>query len=500
MKALSDLLALGEGSSVEFKRSLRSDLGREICAFANAAGGVILLGVDDEGRVRGVEGHNRLKSQVQSVARSADPPISVELESMGDVLAVRVPSQRGRPYSFGGKFFVRDGASSQQMSRDEIREFFFAEGVIRFDESPCRRFSLDDDLDDETWAVFRRRAKIPDHMDPDTALRNLELLASDGRMANAGAWLLAKRIRKFHSSAHLSCALFEGTTKREILDRRDFQSDVYTMVGDAMTWVRSKINVRYIITGSVNREERPELPLDAIREAVVNAVAHRDYRSTANVQVCLYHDRLEIVSPGGLPAGMTEAELGVKSVPRNPLLFGILHRMDAVEHIGSGIRRIRDLCREWGVPAPVIDVSEHWVTVGFRRPAVGGEGSDSTSEGPGRDQVGTKSGPSRDQVAILRNSLAGKPITELMAAMGRTNRTKFRNQVLRPLLEAGWIEMTVPDKPTSRNQRYRTTAAGREVLAGVEGGGDAGRYPMAGAIDEGEVRMVRSPRREWSDE
>ncbi|MDE0120935.1 MAG: ATP-binding protein [Gemmatimonadota bacterium] len=161
MKALSDLLALGEGTTVEFKRSPRSDLGREICAFANATGGVILLGVDDEGTVLGVEGHNRLKSQVQSVARSADPPISVELESMGDVLAVRVPSQRGKPYSFGGKFFVRDGASSQQMSRDEIREFFFAEGVIRFDESPCRRFSLNDDLDDETWAVFRRGRRSP---------------------------------------------------------------------------------------------------------------------------------------------------------------------------------------------------------------------------------------------------------------------------------------------------------------------------------------------------
>jgi len=87
-----------------------------------------------------------------------------------------------------------------------------------------------------------------------------------------------------------------------------------------------------------------------------------------------------------------------------------------------------------------------------------------------------------------------------MAVMGRTNRSKFRNQVLRPLLTAGWIEMTVPDKPTSRNQRYRTTAAGRDVLAGVESGGETGRYPMAGAIDEGEVRMVRSPRREWPDE
>ncbi len=499
MKTLSDLLALGEGFTVEFKRSLRSDLGREICAFANAAGGVILLGVDDDGTVRSVEGHNRLKSQVQSITRSADPPISVEVESMGEVLAVRVSAQRSKPYSFGGKFFIREGASSQQMSRDEIREFFFAEGVIHFDESPCRRFSLDSDLDEATWAVFRRRAKIPDHMEPRTALENLDLLAGDGRITNAGAWLLAKNIRKFHASAHLSCALFFGTTKTEILDRRDFLGDVYSMIDGAMTWVRSKINVRYIITGSVNRQERPELPVDAIREAVVNAVAHRDYRSKANVQVCLFHDRLEVVSPGGLPAGITEAELGVKSVPRNPLLFGLLHRMDAVEQIGSGIRRIRGLCREWGVPAPVIEVSERWVTVTFPRVAVAERGA-GTEEAPGRHQVGTKSAPSRHQVEILRKSLSAQPMTELMAVAGRKDRTKFRNQVLRPLLDAGWIEMTIPDKPTSRMQRYRITAAGREVLAAVEGGRELGRYPTPGPSDQEELPVVRSPRKDWPDE
>jgi len=486
VKSLSDLLALGEGSTVEFKRSLRSDLGRELCAFANVAGGVILIGVDDEGTVHGIKRHNRLKSRVQSIARSADPPISIELESMGDVLVIRVLAQQSKPYSFGGKFFVRHGASSQQMTRDEVRELFFTEGVIRFDESPCHRFSLEEDLNEEVWATFSRRAKIPNHMEPQTALRNLELLASDGRMTNAGAWLLAMRIRKFHMSAHLSCALFEGTTKREILDRRDFQSDVYTMINDAITWVRSKINVRYIITGSVSREERPELPLDAIREAVVNAVVHRDYRSTANTQVCLYHDRLEIVSPGGLPAGMTEAELGAKSVPRNPLLFRILHRMDAVEHIGSGIRRIRDLCREWGVAAPAIDVSDHWLMVVFRRSPMGGEDSGVTSGRAGQHQVGTKSAPSRHQVKILRRSLIAQSIIELMAVAGRKDRTKFRNRVLRPLLDAGWIEMTIPDRPTSRNQKYWTTAAGRAVLEEMDPGKD--RPP----VTEGEVR------REWS--
>ncbi len=158
--------------------------------------------------------------------------------------------------------------------------------------------------------------------------------------------------------------------------------------------------MEYIIK-HVRREERPELPEEAIREAVVNALAHRDYRSTANVQIYLFTDRLEIVSPGGLPAGMTEADLGVKSIPRNPLLFGILHRMDAVERIGSGIRRIRDLCREHGVAEPLIEVpvcvrrrtgrSDSWVTTTFRRPVTESEEEAGDRSALSRHQVGTKS-------------------------------------------------------------------------------------------------------------
>ena len=87
-----------------------------------------------------------------------------------------------------------------------------------------------------------------------------------------------------------------------------------------------------------------------------------------------------------------------------------------------------------------------------------------------------------------------------MAVVGRKDRTKFRNQVLRPLLDAGWIEMTIPDKPTSRKQRYRTTIAGREALTVVEGGGEMGRYPVPGISEQEGLPMVRSSRREWTDE
>ena len=134
-----------------------------------------------------------------------------------------------------------------------------------------------------------------------------------------------------------------------------------------MGYFQAKLNSA-LIPNAQGRDERLELPESALREAVVNAIAHRDYRSTANVQVYLFQDRVEIVTPGGLPAGLREEDLGTKSEPRNPLLFSLLYRMKLVEQIGSGIRRIRDACLQHGVAQPAIQVSHDWVTVTFPRP------------------------------------------------------------------------------------------------------------------------------------
>ncbi len=122
-----------------------------------------------------------------------------------------------------------------------------------------------------------------------------------------------------------------------------------------------------LIPNAQGRDERLELPVNALWEAVVNAIAHRDYRSTANVQIYIFQDRVEIVTPGGLPAGMREEDLGSRSVPRNPFLFNMLYRMRLVEQIGSGIRRIHDACMEHGVTEPHIQVSPDWLTVTFPR-------------------------------------------------------------------------------------------------------------------------------------
>jgi ATP-dependent DNA helicase RecG len=164
-------------------------------------------------------------------------------------------------------------------------------------------------------------------------------------MTHAGAWLLCEDIASHTLRAVVTCALFRGVTNVHILDRRDYTGDLYTIYEGCMSYITSRLNTAMIPTAK-GRDEILELPEDALREALVNAIVHRDYRSAANVQIHIFQDRVEIVTPGGLPAGIKEEDLGNRSFPRNTLLFAMFYRMNLVEQIGSGIKRIRDLCKE----------------------------------------------------------------------------------------------------------------------------------------------------------
>ena len=178
------------------------------------------------------------------------------------------------------------------------------------------------------------------------------------------------------------------------------------------------------------------------------------YRSTANVQVYIFQDRVEIVAPGGLPAGMREEDLGSRSVPRNPLLFNMLYRMKLVEQIGSGVRRIRDACLEHGVAEPVIQVSTDWVIVTLPRREV------AIAPHVTPHEALHVTPHVRRLVAALQGEMSR---AELMAVLGLADRSHFIRTYLHPSLDAGLIEMTLPQSPRSRNQRYRLTTLGGEA-------------------------------------
>jgi len=191
-------------------------------------------------------------------------------------------------------------------------------------------------------------------------------------------------------------------------------------------------------------------------QALLNAMGHRDNRKPGYLQVHIFQDRVEIVNPGGLVGSLTLETLGARSIPRNPLLFGMMHRMNLVEKVGSGLLRIRQMCEAYPCPPPRIEADADWYRIIFSRAEVGRSANS--------DLGGTKLALSRHQVEILYNCQKEKAIPDLMELSKRTDRTKFRNQVVRPLLDAGFIEMTIPDKPTSSKQKYRLTEKGKRFV------------------------------------
>lgn len=503
---LLDLIAAGAGPEVEFQRSLGRDLGRELCGFANGDGGTILLGVSRSGEVVGVGNHRRTRLKILTVARSSDPPIAVEVESVDEVIRVTVPAQKYKPYSIGWRSFVREGSGSRRLANAEIKDLYYAVGRAHFDKEPCEAFSMKAHLKADVWDRFIGRAKIPEAMHAILALRNLGLVDNEDRMTYAGAWLLAQDIRQFTESAYVSCALFRGTEEVGSLEREDYHGSLPAIADDVLAWVLPRINVQFTIWGE-DGAGRPELPEEALREAVANAIAHRDYRSPRHVRVHVFKDRVEISSPGGLPEGMEEADLGTKSVPRNPLLYSMLARMGLAGGIGSGIRRMMSLCRDYGVAEPRIEVSENQVTTSFRRPPAiqlqpstisedefssiqdslfaiqdanqkapegpADEADDAEAHAPaykhpmGLIQVWERKTTVqvRELVRVLDRK---RSRVQILEGLGLRNRSNLVVNYLRPALDADLVEMTIPDKPTSGRQKYRLTPLGRELRVALE--------------------------------
>ncbi len=464
--ALNILLREGEGSTLEYKESLPSSFARELVAMANTIGGKILLGVRDDGVVVGVKDSNVLRARIQDIARNCDPQVKVLVEPVGKVLVVHVREGEAKPVQCSDGFFWRQGAVTQKLSREEIRDFFRSEGSIRFDLSVCPKFRYPQDFDRAKFDAWLERSRISVRKQAEDILVNIDAAERSGGkllFRNAGVLFFARNVRHFFNQAYITCLLARGTSKADILDRKDFDGGMVADIEDAMRFIERNTRTAWRIE-KIQREDIPEYPMKALREAIINAVMHRDwFMEGANVFVEIYTDRIEISSPGGLPKGMKLSDLGHKSVRRNGLIADLLHRIDFIEKAGTGIKRIRDEARAQGCPEPVFEETGFFTAIFRPNPEV--RASAETQVGAQlTDQVGTKSAPSRHQVEILIRCREDQPITALMEIAGRSDRTKFRDGLIRPLIEDGLLAYTIPGKPRSRMQRYRTTEAGLAAL------------------------------------
>ncbi len=351
----------GEGYNAEFKVSVPSkvkELTEEICAFANAAGGVLLLGVDDDNNIKGVTIDNAKRSAIQNSLNEINPhvptsfyPVEVDGKT---IWVIEVNSGTQKPYALSGAIYVRQGPNSQKLTTvEQMRDVFQQSDRIYFDESPCSGFSMDKDLDLDWFLEFQNRAGISNTIGASQIIQNLKVLLPDGSMKNGGALFFGEKPEQFLETAVIRCVAFEGNNKTNIIDDKTYGGPLIRQYEQAMHWLKGKLDVRYEISGGGPRIEYWEIPETAFKEAMINALSHRDYYDKgAKITIELFENRVEISNPGGLTSAIPPSEFGTKSHSRNPLIFGLFVRINMVEQVGSGIGRMKDLMKTADLSAP----------------------------------------------------------------------------------------------------------------------------------------------------
>jgi len=290
---------------------------------------------------------------------------------------------------------------------------------------------------------------------------NIEAAERAGRrlvFRNAGVLFFAKDVRHLFPQAYITCLLAKGINEVNILDRKDFAGGLVSDIEESLRFIERNTRTGYRIE-KLRREDVPEYPMRALREAITNAVMHRDYFETgANVFVEIYDDRIEISNPGGLPKGLSREELGTRSVRRNPLIADLLHRIALIEKAGTGIRRMIDDARKHKCPEPKFTVNGFFTATFWPNVEIAHKIAPQVTE-----QVS-------EQVTILKFCSTPKQKQEILARLRLSPVYLNFKRHIQPLVEQGFLEMTIPDKPRSSKQRYKTTDLGRKVLAQWSGG------------------------------
>ena len=367
IKDFEVILAEGESYTVEFKEYADKSLASEACAFANAAGGRIFIGISDRGDIIGTDTSNAARSRIQDTINQIEPRLSVGITVHKKIIVITVPEGKNKPYSCAKGFYLRSGPNSQKLERNSIMEFFKNEGHFRYDEIIRDDLPLNIKFNEKAFKKYLRAAKISDVLEKETILDNLNCAAFMGGkfyFTNAGA--LFFRINdedvKFRHTG-IVCALYKGTDKAFIIDAKELNGDIVSNIDDAVTFLKRHLNVSFKIE-SVKRKNILELPEDALREAIVNAVCHRDYfEKGARVMVEIFDDRVEITSPGGVCKGITPQNFGRVSITRNSTIASMLYRIDYIEQMGTGIVRMKKAAEDAHVAEPEFNLHDFFKVI-----------------------------------------------------------------------------------------------------------------------------------------
>ncbi|MDD6004909.1 MAG: putative DNA binding domain-containing protein [Firmicutes bacterium] len=347
-----------ESDSIELKSQVIPDICKEVIGFANTNGGTVYIGIEDNGIIVGVDDEDKTILQLNNMIRDSIKPditmfVKYEAIILEDKKVIAIKVQRGtdRPYYLGNKglkpagVYVRNGTSTDPASEANIRKMIKETDGDSFENMR----SLEQNLSfNATNEQFKKRNIVFN----EAKMKSLGLFLKDGEYSNV-AFLLSDQC-----TATIKTATFNGTDKLNFQDRKEYSGSLFDQMENVYQYLEMRNKKRASFNG-LYRIDTLDYPLDALREALLNCLVHRDYSFSASTLISVYDDRIEFVSIGGLPDGINldDILLGI-SACRNPKLAAIFYRLELIEAYGTGIPKIMSSYKDTGFE-PKIEVTNN---------------------------------------------------------------------------------------------------------------------------------------------
>jgi len=471
IEEIKEILRLGEGSNIEFKTHCPNAdaIGPVVSGLLNTtAGGFIVCGVDDAGKITGIDDIDALvKTLEQTLEKDLSPGTLVEIHIQKvldkDLIVLEVPAGRDPPYAFQNVIYKRIGVETLKADVETIRDLILRRQVEP--ERWERRFSLADpnkDLDEgEIKTAINAIAKtgrlqINDQLPNISFLEKLSVFIY-GRLTNGGDVLFTTNPAIRNPQIRVRTARFT-TDKNDdkFTDQKSFEGPLVQLLEDVFGFIQRNTSTSSDFTAdSLTRRDIPQYPPGAIREGLVNAFAHRDYsNSSGGIFVNIYRDRLEIENTGKFPKGVTLDSIskGQISVLRNPDIAHVLYLRGKMEKVGRGSVLIQNTCTDHGLPLPQWSVSDQGVRLTFFAQPGAQEATKKDSQKVSRE------------IKRMLNALDGDMSRqELQDILNLKDEGHFRIAYLKPAIQQNLISLTIPEKPSSSKQKYRLTKKGESL-------------------------------------
>jgi len=364
-----------ESQNLEWKEAWRDEHMKTLCAFANTSGGTLEIGRNDKGVVVGVSGIEKLLEDIPNKIKSAMAiiaDVSIREEGEEKYLSVSV-NAHPFPISYRGIYYTRSGSTTQELTGNALDEFMLRKQGTTWDGVPVPYVKFDD-FESDAFKAFRRKAiasarlsaqdlEITDEM----LLKNLRLMEGD-YLKRAALLLFHQDPENWVPGAYLKIGYFESAT--DLLHQDEIHGPLITMADKAEELVYLKYFKGIISYDGLQRIENYPIPRQAFREALLNAIIHRDYSTGNPIHIHIYPDKVLIYNDGRLPDTWTVEDLFAShtSKPFNPLIAGAFFRSGQIEAWGRGVEKIAEACKSWGKPVPFYKVRPNEVMIGFETP------------------------------------------------------------------------------------------------------------------------------------